>query len=153
MRNRVEALCRAMCLPSFTTITLRTQVKNNLSWLLGGFAQKYWAISIKLSARHLREEIWHLNRRETGTGMTISNLAFHLQASAVEENQSNSAEPKRRLVENEVSLWFPETDLVLHVKGAFRHIWLLNFRGLLYKEHVSRRGYASSGRLGKQTCL
>ncbi len=52
-----------MCLPSFTAITLRTQVKNNLSWLPGGFAQKYWAISIKLSASHLGEEIWHLKRR------------------------------------------------------------------------------------------
>lgn len=32
IRNRVEALSRAMCLPFFSTITLRTQVKNNLSW-------------------------------------------------------------------------------------------------------------------------
>lgn len=29
--------------------------KNNLSWLLGRFAQKCWAISIKLSASHPRE--------------------------------------------------------------------------------------------------
>lgn len=53
-----------MCLPSFTAITLHTQVKNNLSWLLGGFARKYWAISIKLCASCLGEEIWHLKRRE-----------------------------------------------------------------------------------------
>lgn len=47
IQNRVEALSRKLCLQSSTAITLRTQVNNNLSWLLAGFAQKYWAISIK----------------------------------------------------------------------------------------------------------
>lgn len=62
--------------PSFATITLRTQVKNNLRWLLRGFALKYWAILIKLSASHLQEIIWHLKRRGG------SNRTFLLPASA-----------------------------------------------------------------------
>lgn len=92
-----------------------TQVKNNLSWLPGGFAQKYWAILIKLSASHLREKIWHLKWRESSAWITISNLSFHLQASAFEENLSNIfAHPKRRLMENGISLLLLDTDLVSH---------------------------------------
>lgn len=100
IRDRVEALRRAACLPSSTTITLRTQVKNNLSWLLGGFARKYWAISIKLSASRLGEEAWHLKRRESGSGMTMSKSKLSISNFLVKvgENQSNSTDPTRRLM-------------------------------------------------------
>lgn len=88
---------------------MRTQVKNNLSWLLGGFAQKYWAILSKLSGSHLGEEIWQLKRRESGIGVTICSLNFHLQISAVVE-KSNQCCRKRRLMENKISQWFPKSE-------------------------------------------
>lgn len=72
IRNRAEALCRAVCHPASSTITLRTQVKNNLSWLLGRFAQKYWAISIKLCAKSSGEANLAPGNRERSTGMAIS---------------------------------------------------------------------------------
>lgn len=83
IRNRVEALCRAVCHPASSTIMLRTQVKNNLSWLLSGFALKYWAISIKLCASHLEEQIWH-----PGTGREALEWQSHkVPSSVVEESQ------------------------------------------------------------------
>lgn len=118
MRNRVEALCWAVCLPSLTTSTLRTQVKNNLSWLPGGFSLKCWAISIKLFASHLGEKIWLLKRE--GEWLRKDNLKSNFTSQSFfwwGKNQSHFCRPKKKTD----GKWRESIDLVWNVKREF--IW------------------------------
>lgn len=109
IRNRVEALRWAMCHPAFSPITLRTQVKNNLSWLLGRFAQKYWAISDQIVCKSSQEG----NLAPESRGRVAPEWqSQNFSSPAVEENQSNSADPKKED-------WKQSTDLARHVKSAF----------------------------------